>query len=371
MGGGSKGVYQFVMKILHLIYDHVDNPWVGGGGAVRAFEIYRRLAKKGHEITVVSGAFPNCRDGNVEGIEFKFLGTPRNYYLSVFSYALSAASFLKENFSDYDVIVEDFAPWNPVCSYRFQDRKAVFLQLHHKEGMEILKRYLILGLPFYILEKTYPRKFHRVISVSEATARKFKLRNAYIIPNGINLPKSSQVFKGDYILYLGRIDFHNKGLDLLLEAVRNLDVKLYIAGRGKDSKLLQKKIHGDTLLSKRVKYLGFVSEEEKSRLIENCRFLVLPSRYEGQGIVVLEAAARGKPVLVSNIEELDYVVKNGFGVSFEKTNPADLREKIKFLWEREDLLKELSRKASEYAKNFTWDRIADKYEKLLLSHLQT
>ena len=47
------------MKICHLMYDDVDNPWLGGGGAVRAMELYRRLASR-HEITVVSGLFPGA-----------------------------------------------------------------------------------------------------------------------------------------------------------------------------------------------------------------------------------------------------------------------------------------------------------------------
>ena len=49
------------MKICHLIYDDVNNPWLGGGGAVRAWEIYRRLAAD-HEITLVTGKFPGGGD---------------------------------------------------------------------------------------------------------------------------------------------------------------------------------------------------------------------------------------------------------------------------------------------------------------------
>ncbi|NTU41942.1 MAG: glycosyltransferase family 1 protein, partial [Nitrospirales bacterium] len=49
------------MRIVHCIYDHIRNPWVGGGGAVRMFEIYRRLSQR-HRITVICGKYPGARD---------------------------------------------------------------------------------------------------------------------------------------------------------------------------------------------------------------------------------------------------------------------------------------------------------------------
>lgn len=98
------------MKILHLIYDHVRNPWVGGGGAVRAYEICRRLAER-HHITVVSGKYPGASDYREGNLSFKFVGTTRNnYVLSTFCYAARAAGFIASHAKEYDVVVEDFAP---------------------------------------------------------------------------------------------------------------------------------------------------------------------------------------------------------------------------------------------------------------------
>ena len=47
------------MNILHTLYDDIDNPWCGGGGALRTWEIARRLSHK-HQITILSGAYPNA-----------------------------------------------------------------------------------------------------------------------------------------------------------------------------------------------------------------------------------------------------------------------------------------------------------------------
>ena len=53
------------MKILHFAYDHINNYWFGGGGAVRVYEIYKRLSEKGYKITVVSSGFPKAEDYKV------------------------------------------------------------------------------------------------------------------------------------------------------------------------------------------------------------------------------------------------------------------------------------------------------------------
>ena len=70
------------MRICHLIYDDVDNPWLGGGGAYRARQIYRRLAGR-HEITLVTGTFPGAEPvQEVDGLRLLRVGSPRSYAIS-------------------------------------------------------------------------------------------------------------------------------------------------------------------------------------------------------------------------------------------------------------------------------------------------
>lgn len=355
------------MKILHLIYDHINNPWVGGGGAVRCFEINRRLAKKGHDITVVSGKYPGVMEYEQDGIKYKFLGSSKNYILSVFSYAYWAAKFLRKYAKDYEIVIEDFAPWNPVFSFRFHPK--AIIQVHHRESFKILQRYLVLGLPFYLIEKFYPKCFKYHISVSPDTKDKFNL-NAQVIPNGISdslLKVASQ--NGDYLGYIGRIDIYNKGLDIILKASRDLDRDILIAGKGKDLSKMKKMI-SDLNISNRVKYIGYLSESEKIAFISNSKLLLMPSRFEGQGIIALEAAALGKPIIVSDIPELRYVTENGFGISFRYEDVESLKQAIKYLLNNEFQLEEMGRRGRQYAAQFTWDKISDEYEKYLLEVIE-
>lgn len=353
------------MRILHFIYDHINNPWVGGGGAVRVYEIYRRLAER-HDITVICGKYPEASDYREENINFNFVGTRRrNYILSTFLYTIKAIHFLNRHKKEADIIVEDFAPYNPLFS-RFIVRKPSILQIHHKEGLNLIKRYFILGLPFLIMEKFYPGLFENIISVSETSRKRLRLSKAVVIPNGVDATLlHTSPLDGEYIAYVGRLHIHNKGLDTLIEAVKRIDVRLVIAGKGKDDRKLHSLLNKAGVEDK-VEFKGFLTADEKKRCLANSKIFALPSRYEGQGIAILEAAACGKPVIVSNIPELKYAVDGGFGISFTCGDAKDLANKIKFLIKNEPIRKEMGKKAREFARGLTWDSIAMRYEGFLI-----
>jgi glycosyltransferase involved in cell wall biosynthesis len=104
--------------------------------------------------------------------------------------------------------------------------------------------------------------------------------------------------EGRYVLFLGRVDVHRAGLDLLLEAV-NLappPLPVVVAGTGRRAerrKLVR--LLGQT--SGPVAWVGDVAAPARSILLRQCAFLVDPSRSGGTGRSVREAIACGKPVI--------------------------------------------------------------------------
>lgn len=348
------------MRILHLIYDHADNPWVGGGGAVRAHEIYRRLADR-HKITVLCGKYPGANDHNRDGISYIFTGTDQNSYMkSTFSYAWFASDMLSKLSQNVDVVVEDFAPYNPVLA-RWRSGRPTVIQLHHREGMNLLRRYSLLGLPFYLIELIYPKLYDHVICVSTATCRRFGVSAAAVIPNGIDkIHPGHLAAEGDYACYVGRMDIHNKGLDTLLEASHICGRKLRLAGKGKDEARIRAAIEAAGISS--IQHDGWLSGADKEQLIASSRFLVLPSRSEGQGIALLEAAAFEKPSIVSDIPELKYAVEAGFALSFTTGDAEDLAQKMNRLHEDKALRELMGKKAIAYAAALTWDNVARDFE---------
>ena len=96
--------------------------------------------------------------------------------------------------------------------------------------------------------------------------------------------------------------------------------------------------------------------------------VVIPSRYESQAIVALEAMAAGKAIVASNIPELRYVELNKAGMSFRTEDACSLAQAMESLL-KSDERKEMGRRGRDWVRNYTWDKIAVSYERFLSSVL--
>ena len=332
---------------------------------MRVLELNRRLAARGHEVTVVSGNFPGARDYAEGNLSYKFVGPSSGYIASTFGFAASGAMFVFRHSRDYDIVVEDFAPWNPIFSRLLSGRPSV-LHLNHIEGRGILRRKGILaGLPFYMIESLYPRMFRHVTALSEVTRKKIGREDVFVVPAGINAETilDAPGPEGDFVLYVGRLAIANKGLDTLIAAMRSMakpTTRLVIAGRGPDEQRLKEMAKGLD-----IEFRGFVDETRKLDLMRRSRLFVLPSRFEGWGIVVLEAAACGRPVVVSDIPELGFALEGGFGVAFRTGDAQDLASKLSEMLADPDARRRMGSGALSYVKRYTWERISEDYEALL------
>ena len=137
--------------------------------------------------------------------------------------------------------------------------------------------------------------------------------------------------KGEYALYLGRIS-PEKGIWTMVRAFQELKgVTLRIAGTGPMEAALRRYLKANAV--ENVELVGFRSGKDKSQLLADSLFVVLPSEcYETFGLVVLEAYAAGKPVVASNLGSLPYVVEDGkSGILFEPGNVEDFIEKVNHL----------------------------------------
>lgn len=107
----------------------------------------------------------------------------------------------------------------------------------------------------------------------------------------------------------------------------------------------------------RVRFLGWVDDDELEGLYRAATCFVFPSLAEGFGLPVLEAMVRGTPVACSRIGPLEEVAGEA-ALYFEPTDTRDLARAIETLLADADLRTRLARASRERAKEFSWARTA-------------
>ncbi len=169
---------------------------------------------------------------------------------------------------------------------------------------------------------------------------------------------------GNFILSLGRM-VATKGLEYLIEAMRNVECRLVMSGMGPEEKRIRKLVakYG---LEDRIDIRGWVSEEEKGRLMSTCRFFVMPSLYESYGLAALEALSYGRPIVCTDVDGLPGNVRDA-GYYVRPRDSASLAEGINRLLSDPDLRAELSANAVRVSRVVTWDSQILKLEVLYRS----
>lgn len=189
----------------------------------------------------------------------------------------------------------------------------------------------------------------------------------YTIPNGIDLRAvqniSPKPIKHPSILYVGRLT-GIKGVDVLLRAIPIIkravpNLLLYIMGAGPQEDEL-KRLVKELNIEENVKFLGFISGDEKYAYFKSADAFVLPSRHESAPVVLPEAMACGKPIVASDVGGIPFMVEDGkTGLLVKPGNVEELAEKIITLLQSEELREKMGKVGREKIKNFTWDKIAE------------
>jgi glycosyltransferase involved in cell wall biosynthesis len=169
-------------------------------------------------------------------------------------------------------------------------------------------------------------------------------------PNFIDPDPGPGTGKGGYAVFVGRLS-PEKGLDTLLGAWERLpgDVRLKVVGEGS----LAERVRAACARDGRIEWLGRRSPEEVLEVVGEAACLVMPSLwYETFGRTVIEAFARGTPVVASRIGALAELVEEGrTGLLFEPGDPADLASKVERLLADPTRLRPAARQ--EYERKYT------------------
>ncbi|KKR68838.1 MAG: Glycosyltransferase [Microgenomates group bacterium GW2011_GWA2_40_6] len=164
------------------------------------------------------------------------------------------------------------------------------------------------------------------------------------------------------LLYIGSFAAH-KGLDTLIDSLVFLPASVFLTLAGQPSlyfSTIQKQISSLPLnIRNRIKIINSFPDSDLSGLIDSSTVLILPSRQESFGLVLIEAMARKTPILTSDIPELLELVNNSqAGLTFKVNNPQDLAQQIQLIISHPKLQKSFGENGFKYVStNYTWDKI--------------
>lgn len=251
----------------------------------------------------------------------------------------------------------------------------------HPHGLEMFQmmtmKEKVLGYPFRKALRSIARDCTAVISlggkltdilheqVDGSTCEVITIPNAVEIPH--DPPPFPSVDRPLTLLFVGRFAF-NKGLDILMAVANRLvqdglenDVCFELAGDGP----LREKFESDGLPAN-VRLHGRVDDEELDELYAASHALVLPTRFEGMPTVVLEAMARSRPILVSDVGATAEQVNAHNGYLIQSGSEQELYDAIRSMLERPI---DVWRKMGEYSYQratelFSWPQVTGQFIEL-------
>ena len=368
------------MRICMLGHKHI--PSREGGIEVVVEELSTRMVELGHKVTCY-----NRGGHHVSGKEFddkkriEYKGVKLKTVLTIKQKGLAAASSsffgaIRAAFGKYDVV--HFHAEGP-CAMLWLPKLfgkrcvATIHGLDHQRAKwgRFASAYIMLG------EKCAAKFADEIIVLSEGVQNYF--RQTYgcgtkFIPNGVNCPETREVQliketyeleKDNYILFLGRV-VPEKGLRYLIEAFKQVktDKKLVIAGGASDTDSFFEELQVMAKGDERITFTGFVQGQILDELYSNAYIYILPSDLEGMPLSLLEAMSYGNCCLVSDIEECASIVEDK-GITFKKSDIADLRDKLQILCDKESLVEGYKAGAAEFiCGKYNWDDVTAETLKL-------
>lgn len=374
-----------------------------GGAELRTEQVTRELADQGHDVTVLCGQTDHqldqrVVDGNREIRQVRCVPTWLTRYQSLSFYLtlclfpfVSFPFILREIYAEpYDVIVDTMSPFPTLAIVAGRlTGMPVMGVVHGFFGMEMYKTYDPITATIQLLAQNFLRIFeYQQLIVPTSSVRSSLIDYGIpegkisVIPNGVNVESYfSPEDDGDnrigdeerdalQLLVVGRVT-KAKGQGTILRAIERVrdrhgvDVTLHIVGSGPRLNKVRALVE-ERGLSDHVVIHGYVSEEEKIKLIQSCDLFVYASKYESFGIVLLEALTAGTPVVaVSQPAYQDFFDEGRHGVLVSDSPNEIASATASVASNMEQWQSRVTQEAEKLADRYSWENIALKTQKEL------
>jgi glycosyltransferase involved in cell wall biosynthesis len=322
------------------------------GGAQRIlYELIRDFGEKGFEIIVFAPDGPLIdllKNNNWNFVLVRY--TNFRFYLDLFTV------FRRKDLIVINTHLAAMSVFFGLFNFFFSRR--IISTLHNQIVHEKLTRLQIFFYPkvYYLLSKLVDRIIVNSSFMKEHLINLAKVeRNAIeVIPNGISadqfLNYTGGVISNDgkfIVTFIGRLS-KEKGVDIFIRSLvylnRSLPIEFWIIGDGPMEQYLKEIIREIEIDESRVKFKGFVADIRS--YIKSSDIVVLPSRNEAFGVVILEAFAFRKTVIASDVGGIPEIIDDGMtGLLFRDGNSEHLALLIESMYQNPEELQLIGRRA--------------------------
>jgi glycosyltransferase involved in cell wall biosynthesis len=366
-----------IAQVSPFFYPHI------GGVESHVQTLSEKLVGNGHDVTVYTSNFGDLKEREIyRGVEVVRVKQTREIF-----YTPITPSLKKEMKPEkYDVVHAHTPP--PLSSYytarAMKKSKTPYVVTYHCDlqlpgiiGSLATAAYKVT-LGRYTFKQTQKIIVHT--KTYGATSRILWKFDVSVIPSAVNPEIYSENIDSQsviarhglegkkLVLFVGRIVPH-KGLDYLIYTAEFTpkNVSYLIVGRGDYLGSLRRKTR-EKGLEKRILFAGKVPSKKLPSYYAAADVFVLPSisRLEAFGLVVLEAMASAKPVIISNIPGVTELITDGEeGLHVEPMDAKDLADKINQILDDDELRKRMGETGREKVyREYSWDKVASQIEKI-------
>lgn len=362
-----------------LIFNWRDTRHVWAGGAeVYIHELSKRWVSDGNKVTVFCGNDGKCpRNQVIDGVQI----VRRGGFFTVYVWA--CLYYILRFRDNFDVVI-DSENGIPFFSPLFT-RVPTYLLIHHVHQLVFKDHlpYLLAKVAMFMESKLMPLvyKNRQIITVSESSKQEIiKLgfspdNQISIVHPGVDITMPKHLGKASFpsFAYVGRLKPY-KQIDTAIRAFGEFikthrTAKFTIAGEGESMNTLQK-LSDELGLTNSVIFMGRVNEDDKYKVMTSSWAVIQPSSVEGWGMTVIETNACGTPVIASNVLGLrDSVVHEQTGLLVQSNNVLAFINAMSRITDDKQTRKRLSRQALVWAGNFSWDKSAENFYRLMTREL--
>lgn len=348
---------------MRILFVNFTRFW--GGGEQWTFQLMNELQKRNHTIILLSNFSSKLAEKSLEaGFETHFLNVQKLSFLNPFFLYVVRNKLLKIN-TDVAFINSTF------------ELKSIGLLLPQSSNRKVVFN---RGIP-KVIKTSYLKKylFSKVVTdvVVNSNCVKDSLSNwtnclrkePEVVFHGIDPSTQLQAkLTTKNIAIVGRLS-HEKGVDFAIHAMKILlksvpDAQLWVIGSGKDANKL-KELSIELGIQNAVVFHGFSKDVEK--LMLQCSMLIMTSRWEGFGLVLLEAMRLKMPCLAFDHIAANEIIVDGYsGFLIPNMNLELMANKMVELLENDVLRKQMGANAYRVLEDkFNLKSCIDRYEKII------